>query len=99
MVISWLYPTFTSKTVKVSVGRKSGNCTYWPGSLQLLPQRVSTPAIPRVRPIMPTIWYCVPTSDSIRVSSSSSSPMSGPSTTRHSSAASCHDMPSCTWSQ
>src|SRR6185312_1217311 len=40
IVISWLYPTFTSKTVKVSVGRKSGNCTYWRGSLQLLPQRV-----------------------------------------------------------
>ncbi len=32
MMISWLYPTLTSNTVNVSVGRKSGKRMYVPGS-------------------------------------------------------------------
>ncbi len=99
MVISWLYPTLTSKTVNVSVGRKSGNRTYCPGSLHELPQRRSSASMPSVSPIMPAIWYCTPTRESIRVSSSSTRPMAGPSTNRHSNAAGGQAMPCWTCSQ
>ena len=52
IVISWLYPTLTSKTVNVSVGRKSGNSTYCPGSLHELPHRRSSASMPSVSPII-----------------------------------------------
>ena len=87
MTISWLYPTLTSNTVNVSVGRKSGKRMYVPGSPHEVPQSRRMASIPSVSPIMPAIWYCVPTCDSMRVSSSSSRPMIGPSTNRQSTAA------------
>ena len=49
-------------------------------SPHVLDNKVRAPEMPSARPTMPTIWNSVLTFASIRVSSSSSSPISGPST-------------------